>query len=61
MGMNKYLVTVRIKGQLVKTAVHANSAIHARLICKYQFGMACVQVTSPRFTAKAMATHCWVT
>ena len=44
MGMNKYLVTLRIQGQLVKTAVHANSATHARLLCQYQFGMDCVQV-----------------
>jgi hypothetical protein len=44
MGMNKYLVTLRIRGQLVKTAVHANSATHARLLCQYQFDMDCVQV-----------------
>ena len=44
MGMNKYLVALRIRGQLVKTAVHANSATHARLLCQYQFGMDCVQV-----------------
>lgn len=44
MGMNKYLVTLRIRGQLVKTAVHANSATHARLLCQYQFGMGCVHV-----------------
>ena len=42
--MNKYLVTLRIRGQLVKTAVHANSATHARLLCQYQFGMGCVHV-----------------
>jgi outer membrane biosynthesis protein TonB len=44
MGMNKYLVTLRIRGQLVKTAVHAHTATHARLLCQYQFGMDCVQV-----------------
>ena len=44
MGMNKYIVTLRIRGQLIKTAVHANSATHARLLCQYQFGMDCVQV-----------------
>ncbi len=44
MFMNKYLVTLRIQGQLVKTAVHANTATHARLLCQYQFGMDCVQV-----------------
>ena len=44
MSMNKYLVTLRIRGQLVKTAVHANSVTHARLLCQYQFGMDCLQV-----------------
>ena len=37
--MNKYLVTVRVKGQTVKTMVYADSAIHARLILEYQFGI----------------------
>ena len=40
--MNKYLVTLRLRGQLVKTAVYAESAIHARLICEYQFGIGCI-------------------
>jgi hypothetical protein len=42
MGMNKYLVTLRLKGQLIKTVVFADSAIHARLICEYQFGLGCL-------------------
>ncbi|WP_216264459.1 hypothetical protein [Polynucleobacter sp. AP-Kaivos-20-H2] len=37
--MNKYQAGVRVKGQLVKTAVFADSPIHARLILQYQFGM----------------------
>ena len=37
--MNKYLATVRVRGQLVKTYVFADSAIHARLLIQYQFGM----------------------
>ena len=37
--MNKYLVTVRVKGQTVKTMVYADSALHARLILEYQFGI----------------------
>ena len=37
--MNKYQASVRVKGQLVKTAVFADSSIHARLILQYQFGM----------------------
>ena len=36
--MNKYLATVRIKTQLVKTIVFADSEIHARLILQYQYG-----------------------
>ena len=37
--MNKYQAGVRVKGQLVKTVVFADSPIHARLILQYQFGM----------------------
>ncbi len=37
--MNKYLATVRVKGQSIKTYVFADSAIHARLLIQYQFGM----------------------
>ena len=37
--MNKYQAYVRIKGQLVNTAVFADNPIHARLILQYQFGM----------------------
>lgn len=36
--MNRYLATVRIRGQLVKTAIYADCAIHARLLLLYQFG-----------------------
>ena len=38
-GMNKYQALVRINGHQVKTAVFADSQIHARLILQYQFGM----------------------
>jgi hypothetical protein len=37
--MNKYLVTVRVGGQLVKTIVFADSATHARLLIQYKYGM----------------------
>ena len=37
--MDKYIASVRVKGQLIKTAVFADSPIHARLILQYQFGM----------------------
>lgn len=36
--MNKYVACVRVKGQLVKTVVFAESQLHARLILQYQFG-----------------------
>lgn len=44
MGMNKYLGTLRINGQLIKSVVSADSAVHARLLCQYQFGTGCVHV-----------------
>jgi len=44
--MNKYQASVRVNGQLIKTAVFADSQIHARLILQYQFGMNSV-VTYP--------------
>jgi hypothetical protein len=52
MGMNKYLVTLRIKGQLIKSVVSANSAVHARLLCQYQFGMGCVHVAPTQFSSE---------
>ena len=36
--MNRYVASVRVKGQLVKTMVFAESQLHARLILQYQFG-----------------------
>lgn len=40
--MNKYLVQVHIKGQLVKTTIEADSAIHAKLIAEWHFGIGSV-------------------
>ena len=40
--MNKYLATIRIKGQRVSTVVFADSPLHARLIIEYQYGMGSV-------------------
>ena len=37
--MNKYVATVRVMGQSIKTLVFADSAIHARLLIQFQFGM----------------------
>ena len=50
--MNKYVATVRVGGTYVKTAVFADSAIHARLLLQYQFGMNCI-VNSPAQTTEA--------
>jgi len=47
--MNKYVATVRVSGTYVKTVVFADSAIHARLLLQYQFGMNSV-VNSPTQT-----------
>ena len=49
--MNKYQAYVRIKGQLVNTAVFADNPIHARLILQYQFGMDCI-LSSPTLSTK---------
>jgi len=37
--MNTYQALVRINNQTVRTAVIADSQLHARLILEYQFGM----------------------
>lgn len=49
--MNKYLATVRVKGQTVKTMVFADSSLHARLILEYQFGIGNV-VSNPTQSSK---------
>jgi hypothetical protein len=36
--MKDYNATVRIKGNIVKTVVHAESTTHARLLLQYQYG-----------------------
>lgn len=43
--MNKYLVTIKIRGQLVKTAIEAESSIHAKLLGEWHYGMG--SVTQP--------------
>ena len=48
--MNKYLATIRIKGQTIRLALFADSQIHARLILEFQFGMNSV-VVSPSLIA----------
>jgi hypothetical protein len=36
--MNKYLISIRVKGHILKTVVFADSAYHAQLIFEYLFG-----------------------
>jgi len=43
--MNKYLATVRVRGNTVRTIVFADSSLHARLILEYQFGIGNVAVS----------------
>ena len=50
--MNRYLVVVRVGGQLVRTVVFADSATHARLLVQYQLGMDSVVNTPMKITAE---------
>ncbi len=50
--MNKYLASVRVKGQTVRTMVFADSSLHARLILEFQFGIGSV-VSNPTQSSKA--------
>ncbi len=50
--MNKYLASVRVKGQTVRTMVFADSSLHARLILEFQFGIGSV-VSNPTQSTKA--------
>lgn len=36
--MKDYIATVRIKGNVIKTVVHAENTTHARLLLQYQYG-----------------------
>jgi hypothetical protein len=54
--MNKYLVTIRVKGQSMQTMVYADSSFHAKLILEYQFGMGNVMGTPAVSTAKESYT-----
>lgn len=46
--MNKYLVSVRIGGQLVKKVVFAESSLHAKLLCQYKYGMNSIAISPMR-------------
>jgi len=53
MDMNKYLVPIRINGQIIKTVIFANSVIHARLIGEWQFGIGNVVSTPTAISEEA--------
>lgn len=44
--MQDYIATIRIKGNTVKTVVHAENTTHARLLLQYHYGMDSI-VASP--------------
>lgn len=51
--MKKYLVSLRIGGQSVKTVVFADSVIHARLLAQYKYGMNSLASTPVRVAEDA--------
>ena len=44
--MHRYLVTLRVKSQMVKTIIFADSTIHARLLGEWHYGIGAV-VSAP--------------
>ena len=40
--MNKFLLPIRINGQIMKTIVYADSAIHAKLLGQWQYGFSSI-------------------
>ena len=43
--MNKYLVAIRIKSQVIKTVIYADSTIHAKLLGEWHYGIGSVANT----------------
>ena len=54
--MNKYLVQVRIKGQIVKTTIEADSVIHAKLLGEWHFGIGSVANTPTKLSENTIST-----
>jgi hypothetical protein len=40
--MHRYLVTLRVKSQMVKTIIFADSTVHARLLGEWHYGIGSV-------------------
>ena len=54
--MNKYLLSIRIKGQIVKTTIEADSAIHARLLGEWHYGIGSVASTPSKLEEQSTTT-----
>jgi len=54
--MNKYLLSIRIKGQIVKTTVEADNAIHAKLLGEWHYGIGSVANTPTRLEEQGINT-----
>jgi hypothetical protein len=54
--MNKYLVSIRFKGQVIKTTIEADSAIHARLLGQWHYGVDSVVGTPTQVKEQANST-----
>lgn len=54
--MKKYLVPIRIKGQVVKTVIYADSVIHARLLGEWHYGMGSVVSTPSKLEEHGATT-----
>ena len=50
--MNKYVASVRVMGQSIRTMVFADSPLHARLMLEYQFGIGSV-IHSPSLCSES--------
>lgn len=53
--MNKYLVTIRIKEELVNTTVQAECSIHAQLIAEWHFGIGSVTNTPTKLAENTIS------
>jgi hypothetical protein len=54
--MNKYLIQVCIKGQIVRTTIEADSVIHAKLLAEWNFGMGAVASIPTKLGENAVST-----
>ena len=55
--MNKYILTLRVGGRILKTAVFAESPLHAQLICEYLYGINSVLRTAVRVAKEDLSVE----